>query len=57
MEENIFVDLVWREMLNQCAVNPKVAKRLVLVNKEDVEKAMRKVLEKVNVEEKPQEVL
>jgi len=38
-----FVDLCWKELLNQCASDPDKAIRLVMVTKDDVNKAMTKV--------------
>ena len=42
--EQAFIELVWTELKKQCASNPKVAVRLVMVNKADVDLAMREVL-------------
>jgi hypothetical protein len=40
-------ELVWQELLNKCASDPKKAIRLVMVNKADVEFACSEVFKRI----------
>ncbi len=43
----VLPDMLWQALLQQCASNPEKAIRLVMVNKEDVTKAVAAVKEKL----------
>lgn len=57
MIESDFVDMVWKALLNQCASDPKQAVRLVMVQKEDVNKAMSVVFRELPISNKGDGVL
>jgi hypothetical protein len=52
MKESEFVDMVWKALLNQCASDPKQAIRLVMVQKDDVKKAMSVVFRELPISNK-----
>jgi hypothetical protein len=47
-DEKQLTQLVWQELLNKCASDPKKAIRLVMVNKEDVEFACSQVFKRLS---------
>ena len=46
-DEKQLTELVWQELLNKCASDPKKAIRLVMVNKADVEFACSQVFKRI----------
>jgi hypothetical protein len=46
-DEKKLTELVWQELLNKCASDPKKAIRLVMVNKADVEFACSQVFKRI----------
>ena len=47
-DEKQLTELVWQELLNKCASDPKKAIRLVMVNKADVEFACSQVFKRLS---------
>ena len=47
-DEKQLTELVWQELLNQCATDPKKAIRLVMVNKADVALACSQVFKRLS---------
>ena len=47
-DEKELTQLVWQELLNKCASDPKKAIRLVMVNRADVEFACSQVFKRLS---------